>query len=65
MLVLTRKLNESIVIGGDVVVQILRVQGDRVCIGIQAPRHIPVTRAEIPFDQPQLLHTIPAVVNDS
>jgi len=65
MLILTRKLNESVVIGGDVVVRILRVQGDRVRIGIQAPRNIPVTRSEILFDQPQSLHTISAVVNDS
>jgi len=65
MLVLTRKVDESIVIDGDVIVRILRVQGDRVRIGIQAPRHIPVARAEILFDQPQSLHAFSAVTNDS
>jgi carbon storage regulator len=47
MLVLTRRLDESIIIGDDVEVTIVAVAGDRVRIGIQAPREIPVFRTEL------------------
>ncbi len=47
MLVLSRKLNESIRIGDDVVVTICKVRGDKVCLGITAPKEIPVHREEI------------------
>ncbi len=47
MLVLSRKLNESIVINDNVVVTVLGVQGDRVRLGIEAPAEIPVHRQEV------------------
>jgi len=47
MLVLTRKTSESIMIGDDVEVSILSVAGDKVRVGIQAPRDIPVFRTEV------------------
>ena len=47
MLVLTRKRNESIVIDGDITVTVVEVRGDRVRLGIAAPRHVPVHREEI------------------
>ena len=47
MLVLTRKLNESIMIGDDVEVTIVDVRGGKVRLGITAPKHIPVHRREI------------------
>ena len=47
MLVLSRKLNESIVINDNVVVTVLGVQGDRVRLGINAPGEIPVHRQEV------------------
>jgi carbon storage regulator len=47
MLVLSRKLNESIVINYDIVVTVLGVQGDRVRLGINAPGEIPVHRQEV------------------
>ena len=47
MLVLSRKLNESIVINYDIVVTVLSVQGDRVRLGINAPGEIPVHRQEV------------------
>ena len=47
MLVLTRKSNQSIVIGDDVEVSVLSVMGEKVRIGIQAPQEIPVFRKEI------------------
>lgn len=47
MLVLSRKKNESIMIGDQVEVQILAVEGDQVKIGIVAPRDIKVHRTEV------------------
>ena len=47
MLVLTRKPKESLMIGDDIEVTVLSVMGERVRIGIQAPREVPVYRKEI------------------
>jgi len=47
VLVLTRKSKQSIMIGDDVEVSVLSVMGEKVRIGIQAPREIPVFRKEI------------------
>jgi carbon storage regulator len=47
MLVLTRKSNQSIMIGDDVEVSVLSVMGEKVRIGIQAPQDVPVFRKEI------------------
>lgn len=47
MLVLSRKPNESIVIGGEITVTILEIRGDQVRIGIDAPRSVTVHREEI------------------
>ena len=47
VLVLSRKRNEKIVIGDEVVVTILEVRGDQVQLGIEAPRRIPVHRFEV------------------
>ena len=49
MLILSRKLNESIVIDGKIIVKILRIERDTVKLGIQAPSETPVHRQEI-FD---------------
>jgi carbon storage regulator CsrA len=48
MLVLTRKLQQQIKIGEEVTVTILRVKGNSVRVGIQAPRSLRVARAELP-----------------
>lgn len=47
MLVLERKPDQSIVIHSDIVVTILGVDGDRVKLGIEAPREVPVLRGEL------------------
>lgn len=47
MLVLTRKPGEQIVIGGDIIVTVTAVAGDRVKIGITAPRDVHVVRGEL------------------
>ena len=47
MLALSRKANESIVIGHDVEITILEVKGDQVKIGINAPKSVPIYRKEI------------------
>lgn len=47
MLVLSRRVGESLVIGDDVTVTVLEVRGDVVRIGIEAPRSVAVNRAEL------------------
>jgi carbon storage regulator len=47
MLVLSRKLDESLVIQDDIIVTVLAVNGDRVKLGITAPRDIPIFRMEV------------------
>ena len=47
MLVLTRKSNQSIMIGDNIEVSVLAIVGEKVRIGIQAPRDVPVFRKEV------------------
>ncbi len=47
MLVLSRKLNERIVVGGSVVVTVVRISGDKVRLGIDAPDDVRVIRDEV------------------
>jgi carbon storage regulator len=47
MLVLTRKSNQSIMIGDEIEVSVLAIMGEKVRIGIQAPRDVPVFRKEV------------------
>jgi len=47
MLILTRRIGESLIIGDDVVVNILGVKGSQVRIGVDAPKEISVHREEI------------------
>lgn len=47
MLVLSRKAGEEILIGEEISIQIIAIQGDKVRIGIEAPRSVRVLRAEL------------------
>jgi carbon storage regulator len=47
MLVLSRKKNESIVINNDVIITVVEVRGDKVRLGIVAPKDVPVHREEV------------------
>lgn len=47
MLVLTRKENESVIIAGEILVTICRIDGNQVRLGIDAPADIPILREEI------------------
>ena len=47
MLVLSRKVDEKIVIADNIIVTIVEIRGDRVRLGIEAPKNIPVHRQEV------------------
>jgi carbon storage regulator len=49
MLVLSRKKNESIVINDDITIVVVEIRGDKVRLGVEAPKEIPVHRREV-FD---------------
>ena len=50
MLILTRKLKESIMIGDDIEVAVSSIEGDRVKLAISAPKHIEIHRKEVYVD---------------
>ena len=50
MLILSRKVGQSIVIAGNIIVKVVRVEGDQIKIGIQAPEEVSVNREEIQRD---------------
>ncbi len=47
MLVLSRKKDESIMIGEDIVILVAEIRGDKVRLGIEAPRHVSIYREEV------------------
>jgi len=51
MLVLTRKVGEQIIINKDIVVTITKVRGQRICLAVEAPRSVPIRRAELAAGQ--------------
>jgi carbon storage regulator len=47
MLVLSRKKNESIVVNDTIVITVVEIRGDKVRLGIEAPREVPIHRSEV------------------
>lgn len=47
MLVLSRRVNEQLVIGNDVVITVQRISGNRITLGIEAPRQVRIRRGEL------------------
>ncbi|MGI9518846.1 MAG: carbon storage regulator CsrA [Pirellulaceae bacterium] len=47
MLVLSRKKNESIVINDDITIVVVEIRGDKVRLGVEAPKEVPVHRQEV------------------
>ena len=63
MLVLSRKVGEKLVIDGNITVEVVKVQGNRITIGIQAPSDVKVLRGELM--QPKAkTQTVELVVED-
>lgn len=56
MLVLSRKKNESIIINNDIVLTVVEIRGDKVRLGIVAPKDVPVHRQEVY----EAIHGVPA-----
>jgi len=63
MLVLSRKRSERIVIGSDICITVVKLEGNQVRLGIDAPTHLPVMRAELlkrlDPTNPDPIHTAP------
>jgi carbon storage regulator len=47
MLVLSRKKNESIIINNDITIVVVEIRGDKVRLGVEAPKEVPVHRREV------------------
>ncbi len=54
MLILTRRIGESLNIGGQIVVTIVKVKSNQIVLGIEAPRDIPVVRSELLSEDEQV-----------
>ena len=52
MLILTRRKNEQIMIGEQIRLTVVAIRGNQVRLGVEAPRHIAVSRQESPHEQP-------------
>ena len=64
MLVLSRKLNQEITIGDNVTITVLKVKGNTVRLGIDAPRHVRITRGELPREPEQPSAEVTVVFDD-
>ena len=61
MLVLSRKKNESIVINNDITIVVVEIRGDKVRLGVEAPKEVPVHRREVY----EAIHRAVAAGNDA
>jgi carbon storage regulator len=60
MLVLSRKPGETIIIGDDIVVTVVSINGNRVKLGIEAPAEVSIKRRELLFETPGARRQVPA-----
>lgn len=67
MLVLSRKKNESIIINDDITIVVVEIRGDKVRLGVEAPKEIPVHRNEVyeAIRRNQVQATAPAAEPDA
>ncbi len=63
MLVLSRKVGETIVVDGNITLEILKIKGNRLTLGITAPESVKVLRGEL-NDRPTPAKTVEVVVED-
>jgi carbon storage regulator len=52
MLVLSRKPGETIVVGDDIIITVVSINGNRIKLGIEAPTDVPIKRRELLFESP-------------
>ena len=64
MLVLSRKKNESIVINNDITIVVVEIRGDKVRLGVEAPKEVPVHRQEV-YDAIQRNGSTPKVAPEA
>lgn len=64
MLVLSRKVNEEIVIGENIRIKLVAVHGSKVRIGIEAPNNVSIRRSEIPSREVEFAVTPPCSCDD-
>jgi carbon storage regulator len=67
MLVLSRKKNESIIINDDITIVVVEIRGDKVRLGVEAPKEVPVHRNEVyeAIRRNQIQESAPAVEPDA
>jgi carbon storage regulator len=64
MLVLSRKPGETIVVGDDIIVTVVSINGNRIKLGIEAPPEVSIKRRELLFESPGKRHSAPADRNE-
>ncbi len=63
MLILSRKVDEKIVIGNEITITIIDIKGDQVKIGVDAPKNVKVFRQEV-YDEIQMENKLAATTGD-
>ena len=63
MLVLSRKVGDKLVIDGNITVEVVKIQGNRISLGIVAPSNVKILRGELTEQQPKA-HIVELVVED-